>query len=57
LGRIDSKRPVLARGSLRSVHKHFFTFETINLPLSRDGERADMILGAARYTPQPRRRS
>ncbi|HUH84736.1 MAG TPA: hypothetical protein VLX85_08990 [Stellaceae bacterium] len=48
---------MLARGSLRSVHKHFFTFETINLPLSRDGERADMILGAARYTPQPRRRS
>lgn len=54
---IDSRRPVLARGSLRSVRKDFFSFETINLPLSRSGEHADMIFGAAHYTAQPRRRS
>lgn len=54
---LDSKRPVLARGSLRSVQKDFFSFETICLPLSRDGTRADMIFGAVHYTAQPRRRS
>ena len=54
---IDSKRPVLAQGSLRSVRKDFFSFEAIALPLSRDGEQADMIFGAVHYTAQPRRRS
>ena len=55
---VTGKRPVLARGSLHAVRKDFFTFESISLPLSRDGEQVDMIFGAARYTqarpPRPR---
>jgi len=47
---IDSKGPVLAHATLRSVHKDFCNIETINLPLSRHGKHADVIFGAARYT-------
>jgi hypothetical protein len=52
---IEQGRPVLARGTLHAVRKDFFTFETISLPLSRDGARIDMIFGAARYQARPRR--
>lgn len=53
---IEHKRPVLSRGSLHAVRKEYFSFETMSLPLSRDGERVDMIFGAARYEARPRPR-
>ena len=53
---LEHGRPVLSRGTLHAVHKDFFTFETISMPLSRDGERLDMIFGAARYEHRARQR-
>jgi hypothetical protein len=44
------RRPILASGTLSVIGKDFISYESLHLPLSDDGERVNIILGAVRFS-------
>lgn len=52
----ETHRPVLSRGTLTAVGKDFVAYDSIQLPLSDDGQRVNMIIGATRFIAERRAR-
>lgn len=50
---LRTKRPVLRSGTMRAVKKDFIRCDSLLLPLSEDGARANMILGRTVFLIEP----
>ncbi|MDP6876159.1 MAG: PAS domain-containing protein [Alphaproteobacteria bacterium] len=47
----ENRKPLRGYGSAIFANKSTYTFETVNLPLSDDGEVVNMVVGEIIYTP------
>lgn len=48
-GAIETRQPCFTRAQAPSEERSFLLFEAVDMPLSSDGKRVDMILGACQF--------